>query len=148
MERKSKNIGIKVKSGNAKECKDKGCPFHGSLKCRGKILTGVIISTKMQKTATIEFIRQAYIPKYERYEKRRTRLKAHNPSCINAKKGDIVRISECRPLSKTKNFVIIENLGKEKGFEERIESLEEGKTRKTEKEELKAEDASGKSESN
>ena len=34
---------------------------------------------------------------------------------------------ECRPLCKTVNFVIIENLGKEKGFKQRMESLEESK---------------------
>lgn len=140
-----KNIGIKVKL-SGKKCNDKNCPFHGSLKCRGKIFTGVVVSTKMQKTATVEFARQYYLPKYERYEKRRTRIKAHNPECINAKDGDIVRVSECRPLSKTKNFTVIENLGKEKGFRERIEALEESKTRKKEKEEPE-EDASNKSES-
>ena len=142
----NRNIGIKVKL-SKKKCKDEKCPFHGRLKCRGKIFTGVIIAAKMQKTATVEFLRQYYLPKYERYEKRRTRIKTHNPECINAKEGDIVRISECRPLSKTKNFVIIENLGKEKGFKERVEALEEGKKRK--EEEIKEEkDASSQSESN
>ncbi len=152
MEEKSKNIGIKIKlpivpnssrmARTGKKCNDKNCPFHGRLKCRGKIFSGVVVSTKMQKTATVEFARQYYLPKYERYEKRRTSIKAHNPECINAKDGDIVRISECRPLSKMKNFVVIENLGKEKGFKERVEALEESKTRKIEKEE---EDASNKS---
>ena len=131
-----------------KGCKDNNCPFHGRLKCRGKIFTAVVVSTKMQKTVTVGLERRYYLPKYERYEKRRTRIKAHNPKCISAKDGDIVRISECRPLSKTKNFVIIENLGKEKGFEERMEALEESKTRKKEKEEIKEEDAGSKSESN
>ena len=144
MEEHSKNIGVKVKL-PTKKCKDEECPFHGRLKCRGKIFTGVVISTKMQKTATVEFERRAFLPKYERYEKRRTRIKAHNPECINARDGDIVKISECRPLSKTKNFVVIENLGKEKGFEERMESLEESKTRKEAKEEVEEEDASNKS---
>lgn len=148
MEKDSKSIGIKVKL-QSKKCNDDRCPFHGRLKCRGKIFTGVVISTKMQKTATVEFGRMYYLPKYERYEKRRTRIKAHNPDCINAKDGDIVRLSECRPLSKTKNFVVIENLGREKGFKEKMEALEESKTRKKEKEEIKEEaDASGKSESN
>jgi len=147
MEEKNKNIGIKVKLPK-KKCKDGSCPIHGNLKCRGKIFTAVVISTKMQKTGIVEFARQYYLPKFERYEKRRTRIKAHNPECINAKEGDIVKVSECRPLSKTKNFVIIENLGKEKGFKERIEALEESKTRKEKKEEVKEEDASSKSESN
>ncbi len=148
MEKNSKSIGIKLKL-PGKKCNDDRCPFHGRLKCRGKIFTGVVISTKMQKTVTVEFGRMNYLPKYERYEKRRTRIKAHNPDCINAKDGDIVRLSECRPLSKTKNFVVIENLGGEKGFKEKMEALEESKTRKKEKEETKEEgDASGKSESN
>jgi len=146
MEENKKNIGIKIKLPK-KKCNDENCPFHGRLKCRGKVITGTVISTKMQKTVTVEFERQNYIPKYERYEKRRTRIKAHNPECINAKEGDRVKISECRPLSKTKNFVIIESLGKEKGFEERMEALEEGKTRKEEKEKKEEEDASSKSES-
>ncbi len=145
MKKDSKNIGMKVELPN-KKCNDEKCPFHGRLKCRGKIFTGTIISTKMQKTVTVEFKRQHFLPKYERYEKRRTRIKAHNPECISAKDGDIVKISECRPLSKTKNFVIIENLGKEKGFQERMEALEEGKKRKKEKEEATEEqDASSKS---
>ena len=137
------NIGVKVTL-PSKKCKDMNCPFHGRLKCRGKVLTGTVISTKMQKTVTVEFEKRYYIPKYERYEKRRTRIKAHNPECIAAKDGDVVRISECRPLSKTKNFVIIENLGKEKGFEEKMEALEEGKKRKK----VEEEDASSKSEGN
>jgi len=147
MEKNSKNIGVKVKL-PSKKCNDNICPFHGSLKCRGKIFTGVVISTKMQRTVTVEFERRAFLPKYERYEKRRTRIKAHNPRCIGAKDGDVVKISECRPLSKTKNFVIIENLGKAKGFEERREALEESKTRKEKKEEVTEEDASSKSEDN
>ncbi|MBW2974215.1 30S ribosomal protein S17 [Candidatus Woesearchaeota archaeon] len=135
MEEKTKNIGLKVKSKQLKGCNDTNCPFHGRLKCRGKIFTGVVIAAKMQKTATIEFVRRYYLPKYERFEKRRTRIKAHNPKCIGAEEGDIVRVSECRPLSKTKNFVIIENLGKEKGFKEKTEALEEGKKRKVKEEE-------------
>ena len=129
---KSKNIGINVKLPKQK-CVDENCPFHGNLPCRGRSFTGVIVSDKMYKTAVVEWVRRYYLRKYERYEKRRTKVKVHNPSCINAKEGDIVTIIECRPLSKTKNFVIVENLGKEKGFIERIEALEEGKIKKEEK---------------
>jgi small subunit ribosomal protein S17 len=49
-----------------------------------------------------------YIPKYERYAKKSSKITAHNPLCINAKVGDTVKFSECRPISKTKSFVIIE----------------------------------------
>ena len=40
----------------------------------------------------------------------KTRVHAFNPLCINAKEGDTVKIIECRPLSKTKNFVVIEKI--------------------------------------
>jgi small subunit ribosomal protein S17 len=105
----TKNIGIEVKE-PVEKCDDRNCPFHGTLKVRGKIFTGTVKSAKMHKTATIEWTRQHYIPKYERFEKRQTRIKAHNPLCIKAKENDVVRIGECRPLSKTKRFVIIEKV--------------------------------------
>jgi len=83
------------------------------LTTRGRTLVGTIVSAKMRKTATLEFDRVVFIPKYQRYEKRRTKLKVHNPDEIGAKEGDKVRIIECRPLSKTKHFVIVEKLGGE-----------------------------------
>jgi small subunit ribosomal protein S17 len=130
---KAKNIGKGVKAPK-KECKDNDCPFHGTLKARGRVFVGTVLAAKMHKTATIEWIRRVMIPKYERYAKKRTRIKARNPGCIKAKEGDVVKIMECRPLSKTVNFVIVEKLGKEKGFIQRMELLEEGKKKMKEKE--------------
>ena len=74
------------------------------------MFTGTIISTKMQKTVIVEWEWKHYIRKYERFEKRRTRLMVHNPDSINATEGDLVKVMECRPISKTKNFVIIEKI--------------------------------------
>ena len=79
---------------------------------RGRTFTGTVISDKMSKTVTVEWERSKYISKYERYEKRRSKVKAHNPDSINAKEGDIVKIEETRPLSKTKHFVVTEILTK------------------------------------
>jgi small subunit ribosomal protein S17 len=76
------------------------------LSIRGRKFTGLVISDKMSKTVTVEWERRRYIPKYERYQKRRTRVKAHNPAAMNAEKGDIVVIEETRPISKTKNFIV------------------------------------------
>lgn len=115
------------------ECHDIKCPFHGKLSARGRQFIGIVASTKMRKTAVIEFERINYLKKYERYEKRRTRLKAHNPDCISAKDGDVVNIIECRPLSKTKNFVIVQKLGIEKKFKGRMEAREAAKVIKKEK---------------
>ena len=122
----SKGIGIVLEIPKQK-CNDVKCPFHGSLSVRGRQFTGIVVSIKMRKTAVIEFNRLHFLKKYERYEKRRTKLKIHNPECINAKDGDIVRVMECRPLSKTKNFVIIEKLGIERGFKDKMEAREYGK---------------------
>ena len=124
-----KNIGLNIKKPKGK-CEDENCPFHGNLKCKGRTFTGTVISSRMQKTVTVEWEWKHYLKKYERYEKRRSRVKSHNPDCINANEGNIVKIIECRPLSKTKNFVIIEILGKEKGFKERMEVEEESKIKK------------------
>ena len=109
---KTRNIGLGIKAPK-KGCDDANCPFHGSLKVRGRSFTGVVVESKGYKTATLEWPRQVFIPKYERYEKRKTRIRVHNPPCINAKKNDIVKVIETRPLSKTKNFVIIQKMGEE-----------------------------------
>ena len=130
----TKNIGFGIKKPK-KECEDNSCPFHGSLKCRGRNFTGTVVSAKMQKTVTVEWGWKHYIKKYERYESKRSRVKAHNPSCISANEGDIVKIIECRPLSKTKNFVVVEILGQEKGFAQRMEAEEEARFKREAKEE-------------
>lgn len=91
------------------KCEDKKCPNHGTIKLRGRIFKGKVVSDKAKNTVKVEFQRLCYLPKYERYEKKRTRIQAHKPACIKVEEGDIVIISECRPISKTKNFVIIEN---------------------------------------
>src|SRR3989338_350971 len=107
MKKNRKGIGIEGSLPSGK-CDDKKCPFHGALKVRGRTFFGRVISAKAQKTVRIEFPRLYPLPKYERFERRRTRIQAHNPSCINAVEGDNVKIMECRPLSKTKNFVVID----------------------------------------
>ena len=134
-----KNIGVEVSKPKGK-CDDGNCPFHGSLKCRGRSFTCTVLSTKMQKTAKVGWDRRHFLKKYERYEKRKSVLKVHSPSCIGVQEGNIVKIMECKPLSKTKNFVIIEVLGKERGFKERMEAKEEAKFKdKPEKQDAKDE---------
>jgi small subunit ribosomal protein S17 len=77
-----------------------------SLKTRGRTFKGNVVSAKAQKTVTVSWNRRVYIPKYERYQIKRSKVKAHNPPEIGAKEGDEVIIKECRPLSKTKKFVV------------------------------------------
>lgn len=104
---KIRNIGIEVKPPE-KTCEDKNCAWHGTLSLRGKLLEGIVVSTRALKTAIVEREYFHYVPKYERYERRRSRIPTHNPPCIGAKVGDRVKIAECRRISKTKAFVIIE----------------------------------------
>jgi len=136
-----KHIGMGIK-GKVTEGDSKS-PFSGQVKVRGRTFTGTVISAKMQRTATVEWTRRVKIPKYERYAKKRSRVKAHNPDSINAKEGDVVKIMECRPLSKTKHFVIVQNFGHEKGFAQRMEALEESK--KSEEPKAENKDASSQS---
>jgi small subunit ribosomal protein S17 len=93
-----------------KTCKDRNCPFHGELPVRGRVLEGTVVSAKMNKTVIVQRDYLHYVPKYKRYERRRSRIPSHNPPCINAKEGDRVKIAECRPISKTVSFVVIERL--------------------------------------
>lgn len=97
-----------VKEAKAESCGDKDCPFHGSLSTRGAVLSGVVVSDKMHKTVVVQIDYLHYFPKYNRYGKRRRKIHAHNPPCIRAAKGDTVKIMECRPISKTVAFVVVE----------------------------------------
>ncbi|MEM5778517.1 MAG: 30S ribosomal protein S17 [Candidatus Aenigmatarchaeota archaeon] len=106
-----KNIGIEAKQPE-KICNDEKCPWHGHLKLRGRVFVGEVVSDKAKKSVVVRWDYVNYIPKYERYERRNTKVMAYNPECINAKKGDIVKITECRPLSKTKSFCVVEILKK------------------------------------
>jgi small subunit ribosomal protein S17 len=94
------------------ECKDKNCPEHGELATRGAVLDGTVVSDKMQGTVTIKRTYIVKVAKYDRFKRRHSNIKAHSPPCINAKTGDRVKIAECRPLSKTVHFVVIEKLKK------------------------------------
>ncbi len=103
----ARNIGVNVTPPTT-ECDDPHCPFHGTLPVRGVQFEGVVISDKMRNTVVVRRDYLYYVKKYDRYERRHGKISAHNPPCINAREGDIVRAMECRPLSKSVAFVIIE----------------------------------------
>jgi small subunit ribosomal protein S17 len=94
-------------------CADENCPFHGSLAVRGQTLEGTVASTDMEKTVVVEREYDVRVPKYDRYMKRRSRVPAHAPPCLDLEEGDTVQIAETRPLSKTKSHVVVERLGGE-----------------------------------
>ena len=102
----ARNIGLNVKP-PAEICQDTNCPFHGNLPVRGQMITGVVSSDKMQGSILVQREYRHLVPKYERYERRKSRVVAYNPPCLKARVGDEVIIAECRPLSKTKKFVVV-----------------------------------------
>jgi small subunit ribosomal protein S17 len=93
-----------------KTCDDINCPFHGTLSLRGHSLEGIVVSDKMEKTIIVRRDYLNYVPKYRRYERRRSHVPAHSPPCLEIKAGDKVRLAECHPISKTVSFVVIEKL--------------------------------------
>jgi len=94
-------------------CSDENCPFHGSLSVRGQTLEGTVASTSMDKTVVVEREYDVFVPKYDRYMKRRSRVPAHLSPCLDVEEGDQVRIAETRPLSKTKSHAVVETLDTE-----------------------------------
>ncbi len=90
------------------ECSEEDCPFHGTLSVRGRTLEGIVVSTRMQKSCVVQLNYTRYDNKYERYSRMRSRITTHSTPCIPIKVGDTVRIAECKPLSKTKSFVVVE----------------------------------------
>lgn len=76
-----------------------------TLATRGRTFVGKVVSDRMARTVVVEWERRKYIQKYQRYEKRRTRVKAHDTIGVHI--GDIVEITETRPISKTKHFTVV-----------------------------------------
>lgn len=74
-----------------------------------KVRTGKVVSDKMQKTVVVAIERRVPHPVYGKMVTRTTRLKAHDEQ-NSAKVGDVVRITETRPLSKDKRWRVVEIL--------------------------------------
>jgi len=111
----SRNIGIPgvvPPKGKDEECKDQSCPFHGTTRIRGKITQGVVVSKKSRNTIIIRRDYVQFIKKYQRYERRNTRLACHLPECLvpEIETGDLVRVGESRKISKTKVFIVLEKI--------------------------------------
>ena len=76
-------------------------------------IIGKVVSSKMRSTVSVEIERRVLLPKYGRFAKKYSVIKAHNPEKISAGVGDVVTVAECRPISKTKHFMVVKKHSKE-----------------------------------
>ncbi|MBI5611674.1 MAG: 30S ribosomal protein S17 [Gammaproteobacteria bacterium] len=74
-------------------------------------LSGRVVSSKMNKTITVAVERQVAHPLYGKFIRRRSKLHAHDEN-NECHEGDLVLIQECRPLSKTKSWRLVQVLEK------------------------------------
>ena len=72
----------------------------------GRILQGTVVSDKADKTVVVEVERRVQHPLYKKFIRRRKRFHAHDET-NEYKAGDLVRIQECRPVSKTKSWTVV-----------------------------------------
>jgi small subunit ribosomal protein S17 len=72
-----------------------------------RVLTGEVTSDKMDKTVTVLVHRRVMHPLYKKFIRRSKNYAAHDEK-NECKVGDVVRIEECRPISKRKTWMVIE----------------------------------------
>lgn len=82
-----------------------------SSKGRKKVLTGVVVSDKMDKTVVVRVERRVKHPLYKKYVRRHKKYYAHDPK-NECKVGDLVEIIESRPLSRLKRWRVLRTVVK------------------------------------
>ena len=75
-----------------------------------RVLTGRVTSDKMDKTVTVRVDRRVMHPLYKKFIRRSKKYAAHDEANL-CKTGDVVRIEECRPISKRKTWIVVERNG-------------------------------------
>ena len=105
----TRNIGLPVKEPKKKSVENEiNSPFNGSLTIRGKLFEGIVINAKAKGTVVIQKESPIYFKKFKRFGRSKNKIHAHVPSNLNVQKGDYVVAAECRPISKSVSFVIVE----------------------------------------
>ena len=85
---------------------------------RGGTFVGRVVSNKMDKSATVRWEYAEKVPKFERYERRNTKISVHVPEGVELEEGNRVKVGETRPISKTKSHVVLEVLDDSEEVEE------------------------------
>jgi small subunit ribosomal protein S17 len=76
-----------------------------------RTVQGRVVSNKMEKSITVAVERKVKHPIYGKFIKRTTKLHAHDET-NQCNEGDVVTLRECRPLSKSKNWTLVEVITK------------------------------------
>ncbi|NGM24235.1 30S ribosomal protein S17 [Roseomonas stagni] len=71
-----------------------------------RVLTGRVVSDKTDKTVTVLVERRVMHPLYKKFIRRSKKYAAHDEANL-CKEGDVVSIEECRPISKTKSWLVV-----------------------------------------
>src|SRR5690606_37167557 len=87
-------------------------------KTRSRQVYGSVVSTKMDKTITVLVERQLKHPLHKKYIRRSTRLHAHDED-NRCREGDYVIIEECRPMSRTKTWRLVDIVTRGEEYENR-----------------------------
>ena len=111
-----KNVGLGFKTPktaiNGKYI-DKKCPFTGNVSIRGRIIRAQVASHKMKNTLIIKRNYLHWVAKYQRYMKRHKNFAVHvSPAFERIRNGDDVIVGQCRPLSKTVRYNVLEHIPK------------------------------------
>jgi small subunit ribosomal protein S17 len=105
----TRNIGLPVKELKKKpDENENNNPFNGSLSIRGKIFEGIVINAKAKRTVVIERESLIEFTKFKRFGRSKNKIHAHVPSNLDIQEGDYVIAAECRPISKSVSFVVVE----------------------------------------
>ena len=105
----TRNIGLPVQDPKKKIIEnEKNNPFNGSLSIRGKLFEGTVINAKAKSTVVIQKESPIYFSKFKRFGRSKNKIHAHVPSNIDVQEGDYVIAAECRPISKSVSFVVVE----------------------------------------
>ncbi|MDT8403795.1 30S ribosomal protein S17 [Sulfuriflexus sp.] len=71
-----------------------------------RMVTGRVVSDKMDKSITVLVERRVPHPLYKKYIRRSTKMHAHDEN-NECRQGDLVTIAQCRPMSKSKNWTLV-----------------------------------------